>query len=195
MMKNPLLLLAILLAAGCISTASPSNSTAAAGSGVALETVQAGDTVSVNYIGKLENGTIFDTSYAEVAKNAGIFSAQRPYEPLNFTAGAGQMIPGFDKGVLGMKKGEQKVLTILPEDAYGEILPQESVPLSILEENNITAVAGADIFSQDELGRIMRGKITEVNETHAAIDFNHPLAGKTLIFNVTVENIVKPKAQ
>lgn len=191
-MRFSFLLLAVLVAAGCISTAGPSNGTAAAGSGLALDTVQAGDNVSVDYIGKLENGTVFDTSYAEVAKNASIFDPRREYAPLNFTAGVGQMIQGFDQGVIGMKKGEEKVLTIPPEKAYGAVNPEAivSVPLEILQKNNITA----------EVGMVLRttsgsGRVTAVNGTDATVDFNHPLAGKTLVFDVKVENIEKRKAQ
>ena len=72
---------------------------------------QTGDTVSVNYTGRLENGTVFDSN---VDPKFG-----HPGQPLEFTVGAGQMIPGFDKGVLGMKIGEKKTLTLPPEEAYG----------------------------------------------------------------------------
>jgi len=160
--------------------------------GMVLGTVQAGDTVSVDYIGKLENGTVFDTSYAEIAKNAGIYNPQRPYEPLSFIVGADQMIKGFDEGVLGLNKGEEKELTIPPEKAYGPLLPEAivSVPLSVLEKNNITAEVGMLLQTTSGMG-----KVTAVNETHATVDFNHALAGKTLVFTVKVEKIEKPKAK
>jgi FKBP-type peptidyl-prolyl cis-trans isomerase 2 len=196
MMRSLFLLLAVIVAAGCISTEASSNGTVAAGGvgigGLALETVQANDSISVNYIGKLEDGAVFDTSYAEVAKNASIFIPQRQYEPLKFTVGAGQMIQGFDEGVLGMKKGEQKTLTIAPENAYGAIIPEAVVlvPLEILEKNNITAEVGMELQTISGTG-----KVTNVNGTHATIDFNHPLAGKTLVFDVKIETIEKPKAQ
>jgi FKBP-type peptidyl-prolyl cis-trans isomerase len=69
-----------------------------------------GDTVSVNYTGKLENGTVFDSNVDPK------FGHVQPFE---FTLGAGQVIPGWDKGIVGMKVGEKKTLTIAPEDAYG----------------------------------------------------------------------------
>ena len=75
----------------------------------------------MDYTGKLENGTVFDlTSREDVAKQAGIYVDGRTYAPLKFVAGAGQMIKGFDKGVIGMKVGDEKTITLPPEEAYGE---------------------------------------------------------------------------
>jgi hypothetical protein len=74
------------------------------------QVAKAGDTVAINYTGKLKNGTVFDSNVDPKFGHT---------DPLIFTLGAGQMIPGFDKGVIGMKVGEKKTLTIAPEDAYG----------------------------------------------------------------------------
>jgi len=71
---------------------------------VGTNTVAKGDSIAVDYIGTLEDGTLFDTSIEEKAKAANKFNAARKYEPLRFTAGAGQMIVGFDEGVVGMKE-------------------------------------------------------------------------------------------
>src|SRR5512140_3654265 len=92
-----LLLISVILGSGCMDK----------GNGNGNETgnsrvVKSGDTVQVNYTGKLENGTVFDTSIEEVAKQAGIYVSGREYAPLTFVAGAGQMIKGFDEGVIGM---------------------------------------------------------------------------------------------
>jgi len=99
--------------------------------------VVSGDTIWVWYKGTLEDGTLFDTNMEEVAKEYGAYDSRKPYFPLEFEVGAGQMIAWFDKGVVWMRMGETKTITILPEDAYG--------------------------FG------------------------SHPLAGKTLTFEVTVE--------
>lgn len=69
----------------------------------AARVVKSGDTISVDYVGKFEDGTIFDTSLKSEAQKASNYSPDRNYEPLTFTAGQGQVVPGFDKGVLGMK--------------------------------------------------------------------------------------------
>jgi FKBP-type peptidyl-prolyl cis-trans isomerase 2 len=86
--------------------------------------VSNGDTVSVNYIGRLDDGTVFDTSYEEVAEREGIYSPVRTYEPLTFEVGAGQMIKGFNDIVIGMKVDETKTVVIAPADAYGEWDPE-----------------------------------------------------------------------
>lgn len=79
----------------------------------------AGDKVSVFYVGKLDDGTVFDTNDESAAKAAGIYNPQRQYISFEFTIGAGQVIAGFDKAVTGMKVGETKKVKIPPEEAYG----------------------------------------------------------------------------
>lgn len=90
---------------------------------VSAEVAKTGDTVSMNYTGRLQSGTVFDSNVDPKFGHAG--------QPLIFTLGAGQMIPGFDKGVIGMKVGEKKTLTLSPEEAYGAegrppVIPQNS---------------------------------------------------------------------
>lgn len=78
------------------------------------------DTILVDYVGKLEDGTIFDTSIKEFAKQTKNYSEQREYKPLEFTVWEGKMIPWFDKGVEWMKIWEKKTLKIIPSEGYGE---------------------------------------------------------------------------
>ena len=146
--------------------------------------VENGDTISVDYVGKLEDGTVFDTSVKEAATEAGIYTEMRNYEPLTFTVGAGQMIAGFDEGVIGMKVGETKTLKITPEKAYGEYDPELSRELPV-EAVTFTPEIGMQLATDTGL----RGIITEVGEKSFIIDFNHELAGKTLIFEVTVASM------
>jgi len=88
--------------------------------------VKVGDQISVNYIGMFEDGTVFDTSIQSVAENNTLypkslsFSSMAPYSPLDFTVGAGQMIEGFDNGVIGMGINQTKVVTIPPDEGYGD---------------------------------------------------------------------------
>jgi len=145
------------------------------------KTVENGDTISVDYVGKLEDGTVFDTSVKEAAIDAGIYNQMRKYEPLTFTVGAGQMIQGFDKGVVGMKIGEKKTLKIPPDEAYGEYNPELSRELPV-EAVNFTPEIGMQLATDTGL----TGFVTDVGEKSFIIDFNHELAGKTLIFEITV---------
>ncbi len=96
-------------------------------SGSITDTVESGDTISVHYIGTLEDGSLFDSS-----RDRG--------EPLSFTVGAGQMISGFDAGVVGMKLGETKTLTLAPADAYGEYDPERT---QIVPKSDLASFAAA----------------------------------------------------
>lgn len=166
-----------LLVSGCTETGN---------GGEAAETVEAGDTVHVDYVGRLEDGTVFDTSIEEVAVEAGIYVEGREYSPLTFEAGAGGMIKGFDEGVIGMKVGEEKTLEIPPEEAYGEY-DEANIQAIPLEELGLPEppVEGQKLMTMYGT----RVTVLEVNDTHATIDFNHELAGKTLIFDVTLVSI------
>lgn len=150
--------------------------------------IENGDTISVNYVGKLEDGTTFDTSVKEAAIEAGIYNQMRDYEPLTFTAGAGQMIKGFDEGVVGMRVGEEKTFTIPPEEAYGEYCEEfaRELPVDAVE---FTPEVGMRLATDNGL----TGTITKVSEKNFVVDFNHELAGKTLIFVVKIVSVEERK--
>jgi FKBP-type peptidyl-prolyl cis-trans isomerase 2 len=80
--------------------------------------VEMGDTVVVNYTGKLTDGTVFDTSDPEVARSADVYQEERQYQPLKVVMGANKVIKGFENGLLGMKEGETRTITVSPEDGY-----------------------------------------------------------------------------
>lgn len=123
--------------------------------------------VKVHYVGKLDDGTTFDSSEGR--------------EPLAFELGAGQMIPGFDKGVKGMTVGETKQLRMQPDDAYGEHDPRgvQEVPLERLPDD----VKVGDALRTSQGGRAL---VIKVEGDKATVDLNHELAGKTLNFSVTL---------
>ncbi len=148
------------------------------------KTIESGDTISVDYVGELDDGTVFDTSVKEAAVESGIYNEQREYEPLTFTVGAGQMIKGFDEGVVGMKVGEEKTLTIPPEDAYGEYSEELARKLPV-EAVEFAPEVGMQLATDTGL----RGTIIEVDEEGFVIDFNHMLAGKTLTFKVMLVSV------
>ena len=136
------------------------------------QTVVVGDNVSVYYTGTFTNGTVFNSNVGGL--------------PLNFTVGAGQLIPGFDQGVVGMKIGENRTLTLTPAEAYGEVNASLFVSFPINAFGNTTPVIGRQVSN----GR-STGTVTAVNATNATVDFNPPLAGDTLIFHVEVVKIWK----
>ncbi|MDR7664793.1 peptidylprolyl isomerase [Methanosarcina sp. Z-7115] len=148
--------------------------------------VKTGDTVQVDYTGKLENGTVFDTSIEEVAKQAGTYDSNRTYTPLTFVAGTGQMIKGFDEGVIGMKVGEEKTITIPPEEAYGEYDKSKILAIPI-KELNLTETPEVGQTLRDMYGNPF--KVIAVNDTHVTLDLNRELAGKTLVFDIKLVSI------
>lgn len=152
---------------------------------------EANATVSVDYLGTLEDGKVFDTNIAAEAQKAGTFNEARTYEPLKFNVGQGQMIPGFEKAVIGMEKDETKTVTISADEAYG--MPKDDLIYS-------TGVAiFADAPTKPVSGEIYNfggaaGRIISLDDTNVTIDFNHELAGKDLTFKITVIDIAPAQA-
>lgn len=248
-----------------------------------------GDRVTIDYVARFSNGTVFDTSIARVAQENGIYSDLRLYAPLIFTIGDGTVIPGLDKGVIGMRKGESRRITVAPEDAYGpekkglfatykvhqstpRVIPvkrEERVPAPVFFSRHLDAEPGDEITSggtrytyvrregnevvlriesvvgdhlalpktswngtiiaENETAYLVRqdppavdtietplgpatltvtneavdldviaavgdsftqqgrrGRVVAHNGTHIIVDYNHPLAGETLVFDVTL---------
>lgn len=153
---------------------------------VSQDTVEPGDYVTVDYIGRYENGSVFDTSIEQVAVDSGLYNPARSYEPLGFFAGQGQMIEGFDEAVIGMAVGEEKTVTIPPEKAYGNYSEDllVSMPSEDFANANITPVVG------EQVSYMWRAcTIVEVTEGNVTLDCNHQLAGETLTFTMRVVSI------
>ena len=138
--------------------------------------VEKGDNVSIHYTGTLENGEKFDSS-----RDRG--------EPIAFTVGGGMMIPVFDKGVLGLAVGESKSIVCAPAEAYGEIRPENI--LRVPKKDVVDAVGEEFVKVGEKLmvGQGMPAEIVEVTDDEVALDANHPLAGKTLNFDIEVMTI------
>jgi peptidylprolyl isomerase len=136
-----------------------------------LQTVKVGDKVKVNYTGRLQNGKIFDTSIGKT--------------PLSFTVGAGQMIKGFDAAVIGMKVGESKTVTLPPEEAYG---PIDQNKIIVFDKSNFQDFNDLFVGNVVSAGSYS-GTIIRKSDTNAVIDFNHKLAGQTLVFDINMVSI------
>lgn len=138
---------------------------------------KSGDTVRIHYTGTLHDGTEFDSSTGR--------------DPLEFALGSGQVIPGFDAAVTGMAVGEQKTVTIEPDDAYGQRHQQlvQQVPKNTLPDT-IEAAVGMQLQSHSPDGRVMNLVVVEVEEESITLDANHPLSGQALTFAIELVEIV-----
>ena len=140
-----------------------------------MKKIEMNSTVSVNYTGKLEDGSIFDTSLSEGR------------EPLKATLGQGSLIKGFEDGLIGMSVGEKKTVEIESENAYGMVRPDfiAEVPLSQVPQGT---KIGDSLQGMGPQGPV-NVRVVNVTETTATIDANHPLAGKKLIFELEVVDV------
>ena len=142
-----------------------------------MSQVKANDTVKVHYTGKLADGQVFDSSVERG-------------EPIEFTMGQGQLIPGFEKGLIDMKVNEKKTINIPKEEAYGEPreeLVQEVEKSQLPEE--IKPEVGMGLVSKSPDGQEMNLVVKDVKEDTIVVDGNHPLAGKDLVFDLEVVEI------
>ena len=151
--------------------------------------VKAGDKIEVNYIWTFTDGKVFDTSLKDIAKKADKYNSARDYKPLKFTVGAWQMIPCFDKGVVGMKIWETKKITCQPQDAYGEcdenkVQTVKKEQLKQFEDHGYKLEKWAELPTQ--YGMI---KIKDVKGDDVILDLNNPMCGKVLNFEITLVKI------
>jgi peptidylprolyl isomerase len=162
-------ILGIILLTGAVLTGCNSAST---GGGV-----KNGDTVQVNYTGKLADGTVFDSSQGRA--------------PLEFTLGTGNMIPGFEKAVLGMKVGDKKTVTIPSDEAYGPHLDNMVIEVSRDRlPSGVTPEVGMQLVIALTNGNKIPVTITKVTDnTTVTLDGNPPLAGKDLTFDIELVKI------
>ncbi len=130
-----------------------------------------GDTVKVHYTGTLENGEVFDTSQER--------------EPLEFQLGQGQLIPGFEKAVIGMSEGDSTTVDIPSDEAYGEVredlvitVPKDQLP------DDVEPQVGMQLQVNQQNGQPIPVRVTEIKDEELVLDANHPLAGKNLTFEI-----------
>jgi len=141
------------------------------------ETVKKGDKVKIHYTGRIKDGKVFDSSLER--------------EPIEFEIGSGHVIIGVDKGVIGMKPGEKKEVEVPPQEGYGEYeqkllidVPKDKMPKDIKPE------VGMRLQMVNNMGQPLPVLVAEVNDDSVKLDANHPLAGKDLVFNIELVEIV-----
>lgn len=132
---------------------------------------QHGNTVHIHYTGKLADGTVFDSSEGR--------------EPLQFELGAGQVIPGLDKGMRGMTVGETKTISVPVDEGYGPHHPEGVHVVARTElPPNIDTQVGSRLQAQAGDGNVIHLTVVDASDESVTLDANHPLAGKDLVFEV-----------
>ena len=151
-------------------------------------TIAIGDSVTLEYTGRLDDGTVFDTSREQVAAETGLAEAQpdREYTPLTVEVGANQVIEGMDEGLVGLEVGETETLSIPPEKAYGE--PSEE-HIQEFGSGELQQMLGGQLPEQGDKLEAQGGQVGDVvhvdNEV-VRVDFNPELAGESLEFEVEI---------
>jgi len=143
----------------------------------AARAVRTGDRVKLYYVGCFEDGTQFDSSEGRA--------------PLVFTVGAGEVIPGFDKGVIGMKCCERRSVKVAPEEGYGLHMSDMVVEIEryMIPDDDRLSV-GSFLEASMEDGRSLEVQVVKLTESTVVLDGNHPLAGKTLHFEIDLLGFV-----
>lgn len=141
------------------------------------ESIKDGTTVKVHYTGTLEDGSIFDSS--------------QDREPLEFTLGQGQLIPGFEKAVVSLSEGESTTVTIPSDEAYGE--PREDLVIQVAKSelpDDIEPQIGMQLQVNQPGGNPVPVRVTGVEEEQITLDANHPLAGENLTFEIELVQVI-----
>ena len=154
-------------------------------------TIETGDSVTLEYTGRLDDETVFDTSRKSVAEETGLAEAQpdREYTPLTVNIGNGQVIKGMEEGLIGLEAGETETLTIPPEKAYGEPSDEN---IQEFETEELRGMLGGQTPEEGlylEAQNGSQGEVVHVDEGVVRVDFNHRLAGETLTFEVEIIDV------
>jgi len=142
-----------------------------------MSQAQSGNTVLVHYTGTLDDGTVFDSS--------------RERDPLKFTLGEGQVVPGFEEAVMGMEAGEKKSATLPPEQAYGP--RRDEMVIEVGREklpDNLEPAVGQRLQMQQEGGQSFVVKVSAVSDETVTLDANHELAGQALTFDLELVEVL-----
>jgi len=150
--------------------------------------MKAGSVVKISYTGRVkETGEVFDTTDESIARSEGAYNPRVKYGPVGVVVGDGHVIKGLDKALEEMESGEERELEIKPEDAFGERKGDLIQTFSEREfkKQNITPYPGMRITVNNMMGRVL-----SVNSGRVRVDFNHPLAGKVLVYKLKIEEEV-----
>lgn len=152
-----------------------------------------GDFINVEFTGRVK-GTdeVFDTTNEEMAKSVGIHNPKTNYGHIPIIIGAGQTIPGLEEALKEMNVGDKKKVVINPDKAFGEKNPElvRLLPMSLFKENRLEPEPGRTVNFNG-----LQGKILTIDGGRVKVDFNHPLAGKTIEYEVEIKDEIKEPDQ
>ncbi|MDL2246995.1 peptidylprolyl isomerase [Methanobrevibacter sp. OttesenSCG-928-K11] len=151
--------------------------------------IKEGDFVKIDFTGKIaETGDVFDTTYEETAKDADIFVEEKTYAPIPIVVGGNHLLPALDEAIVGMKKGDSKNLEVESKDAFGDRDSSliELIPVKEFKKQGMTPVPGMKITAENNTGKILT-----VNGGRVKVDFNHELAGKDLVYDFEVVEVIE----
>jgi len=153
--------------------------------------ISSGDTVTIEYTGRLDDGTVFDTSLESVASEDGLADDQpeRDYQPLTVEIGAGRIIEGLEEGLIGMEAGDEDSVTLEPEQAYGERTDDRVVEYDADEFRQMLGGRDPEVGLEIQTEEGLPGEVVDTDDDTVRVDFNHELAGETLTFDIEVVSV------
>ena len=152
-----------------------------------------GDFVRVNFTGKIkETDDVFDTTYDEIAQEAGIFEENKTYKPIPIVVGGNHLLPAIEEAIIGLEEGDKKTIEVESENAFGSRDPSliQLVPMREFKKQGMTPYPGMKIQSEGSTGKILT-----VNGGRVKVDFNHELAGRDLVYDVEVTEIIQDEEE
>jgi len=152
-------------------------------------TIQKGDFITIDYVGRVkETGKIFDLTREDIAKKEGLQSDNAKYGPITVVVGAKHVIPGLDKKLIGLNVGDNKTFDIAPVDAFGnkDTSLVKLIPRKEFTKQKMNPVPGFPVRIEGQYGIIQ-----SVSGGRVKVDFNHPLAGKELSYEVEIQDKIE----
>lgn len=154
-------------------------------------TIEHGDRVTIEYVGRLEDGTVFDTSRADVAQDAGLDEQypEREFSQLEIVVGSERVITGIEEVLAGMEVGDEERIVVPPEKGYGEHKDDRVATYErdafdeMIGERDIRE--GFEVETEDGLP----GEVVAYDDEEVTVDFNHELAGETLVFDIEIVDV------
>ncbi|MBE6500254.1 MAG: peptidylprolyl isomerase [Methanobrevibacter thaueri] len=150
--------------------------------------INKGDFVRVNFTGKIKNNDeVYDTTYEEIAQEAGIFDDKRVYKPIPIIVGGNHLLPTLEEGIIDLEVGDKKTIEVESKDAFG---PRDSslvrlMPMKEFKKQGMTPFPGMKIQAEGTVGKVLT-----VNGGRVKVDFNHELAGKDLVYDIEVVEVM-----